>query len=89
MTEYASDGQMHALGLAMHAHRLTPAEAVELWTTATGGVTRPLTAAEAVELTARIHAMPRMVATVRGPACDAWPYSSWPSRTRRRHPDAH
>ncbi len=88
MTGYATGEQMHTLGLAMHAHRLTPAEAVELWTTATGGTVRPLTAPEAIELTERVRAMPVIATVLRGPPCDAWPYSSWPSRTRRRHPDA-
>lgn len=68
MIEYATGEQMHTLGLAMHTH--------------------PLTEAEAVELTERVKAMPVIPTVLRGPVCDAWPYSSWPSRTRR-HRDAH
>lgn len=81
MTSIANGEQMTALGLAMHAHRLTREEAVELWVTATAGVNRTLTADEAIELTARVDAMPIIPTVLRGPACHA----SWPRRCVRRH----
>lgn len=80
----ATGEQMAALGLAMQAHRLTQPEAVELWLTATEGVDRALTPDEATELTARVAAMPIIPTVLRGVPCDAWPFGSWPRRTRRR-----
>lgn len=85
MTAIANGEQMGALGLALHAHGIEATEAVDLWRTATAGQMRPLTAAEAVELTARIEAMPRIPMILRAPPCDAWPFGSWPRRTVRRH----
>jgi len=84
--EYATGEQMHALGAAMAAHGIDQAEAVGLWLTATAGQTRPLTADEAAELTARMTEMPYIPTVLRGSPCDAWPYGSWPRRViRRRH----
>lgn len=79
MSEFATAEQMHAVGAAMARHAMTRAEAIELFVTAAGGVARPLTPAEAEALAAALDTMPTLTATVRPPACDAWP-----RRSRRR-----
>lgn len=84
MTAIATAEQMHAVGAAMVRHAMTRAEAIELFVEAAGGTVRPLTPAEADELADRLDGMPTLIATLRPPACDAWPFSSWPRRSRRR-----
>jgi len=82
--DFPTAEQMTAVGAAMAKHGITPDEAVELYVTAAGGQHRPLTAAEAAELVDRLDAMPRLIVTLRGVPCDAWPFSSWPARSTRR-----
>lgn len=87
MSEIATPEQMYAVGAAMVRHAMTRAEAVELFVEAAGGVARPLTAAEAVELVDRLDTMPELIATRRGFACEAWwPFARQPRRGRRRTP---
>lgn len=85
MSEIATAEQMYAVGAAIARHGITSQpEACELWTAATGGELRALTSAEAVELVDRLDAMPKLIATVRPPACEEWwPFARPTRRTRR------